>query len=452
MSESDLLTWNSRETDVLASSTNDASTSTAVCGGTFPYEATQYYLLEEYRLLRRLGMNEMAERLGVQPEQADCPEPILEYATQEELDAIAALPHQEVDTPLKAIRRHLIEELPGDRRLALNKLTRRYGLSRDDANRAREAIIAFLRESRVTWNFSLDRLDVYQFIQSRGRILTAHDRYDAEIDDAGSPEEELDCQIYLRTRVIVETDHFHSPDLFPDLAGIHPARWTNPTYFALDWMQHPNGGARQDFGSSYVVLKNDLKPFCTVTPFDTFIVQHTRMEALRETEAHPFFRSIAEATGLFVADEPFAACYYDVSMFPFLDRLIVQLLDQDVLPDVTPKPDPFCRLDPIVERATDIKLTPEQKISAERAISFYGEDNSQYIEVQCHRNVNIFDDAEFISFSVEEIQELMTRPNALHLLFENIRESTNDRPNFIRYHTNTKAELSAQEVAELGLP
>ncbi|MFL5384110.1 MAG: DUF3626 domain-containing protein [Longimicrobiaceae bacterium] len=116
----------------------------------------------------------------------------------------------------------------------------------------------------ITINFSLDKLFSYR----APRILNAFEVQaltgSATNNISGRLEEE---------RRKAEKHHFG----IDDRIAVKPR--IRPRYAALNYKDHPTGAAaRNDYGLSYMVLSNAIRPACTITIGDTFDVIGTELD------------------------------------------------------------------------------------------------------------------------------------------------------------------------------
>ncbi|WP_188722043.1 hypothetical protein [Nitratireductor aestuarii] len=366
---------------------------------------------------------------------------------------------------LAAIKKHMEEVYDLDHQFAVEAIANRYFGKRvdfgqegyiSDAERMQKAdqlindAAEFLRNSRLTWNFDLDLLNFQAFISSQGQMLTIHDKdtYEADVNRDFDILSALSSDADEREiRLIVEGDYFRSSDLEPMINNeAKGGDIIHPKYFSLDWLELNEGGASFNYGSSYAVLKDHVKELCSITPYDSLALHNdraTEVEMLAED---------------FLDRRPDIASYFDLSTFENMVRLFCQLTEKDFRSGPDPDKDDaqtprYCRLDAIIEQATDHPLTEAQKVSAQEARDRCGADNFNYIEVQCLADVNIFNDSKYISFSADEIGSLdAKRREDFNKVVKYVRDRTKHDPDFVRYHSAREARIGPEQQRELGLP
>jgi hypothetical protein len=129
-----------------------------------------------------------------------------------------------------------------------------------DAEKA-HALSQRILGGNITINFALDKLFKY----SAPRILNAF-----EARGAGGNSNNIDGPLEGQRRA-AEKHHFG--------IGLDVEPRQRPRYAAINYKHHPSGAAaRNDYGLSYMVLSERIRPHCTITIGDTFDAMHTELD------------------------------------------------------------------------------------------------------------------------------------------------------------------------------
>ncbi len=161
-----------------------------------------------------------------------------------------------------------------DYQAALTLISKKYKKSPEESKVLLEKIVDMLKESRVTVNFDLSKIEDINNGTSEIFNCFAFNHKPNEILNYNVGRAYVEQDIFDLNKIF-NNSQYEKYGRFSKRHGDQTVRsadfqWTSrPCYAALDFMENAHGGAPM-YGESFVVLKDHMKHNSTFSPFDTY--------------------------------------------------------------------------------------------------------------------------------------------------------------------------------------